>query len=311
MVTKYIILADSKNTSPHVIPRQLTEISGEPLIKRTIRLLKKNGVHDIIVTSHDKRFDDLGAKRYEPLYNEFDPFTLEGYWLNAFPIELLNEPVCFIFGDVYFSENAIKKIVKTPTDSTLFFCAYQNTDSRYIKHHDEPLAYKVADYETFKKHIDIVKKMKNEGKCCREPIVWELYRSINGQDVNIHEMSTNYVAINDESCDIDTIDDIIELEKVIGGNNMIKCEVVKEFTLEKFDELKNIQRKGVDTKGKLYVGDTFECGKAMADYLMGKNDKGIEVVKVIEVEPEVKEEPQEEIKETKPVTFKKKKSSKK
>ena len=67
---------------------------------------------------------------------------------------------------------------------------------------------------------------------------------------------------------------------------MIKCEVIKEFTLEKFDELKNIQRKGIDTKGKLYVGDTFECNKEMADYLMGDNKNKQVVVKVIEVEPE-------------------------
>lgn len=70
---------------------------------------------------------------------------------------------------------------------------------------------------------------------------------------------------------------------------MIKCEVTKEFTLERFDELKNIQRRRIDTKGKLYVGDTFSCTKEMADYLMGKNLKGDVVVKVIEVEPEKEE----------------------
>jgi len=71
---------------------------------------------------------------------------------------------------------------------------------------------------------------------------------------------------------------------------MIKCEVIKEFTLEKFDELKNIQRKGIDTKGKLYVGDTFECSKEMANYLTGNNKNGDVVVRIIEVKPEIKEE---------------------
>lgn len=67
---------------------------------------------------------------------------------------------------------------------------------------------------------------------------------------------------------------------------MIKCEVIKEFTLERFNELKNIKRKGFDTKGKLYVGDIFECDKEMADYLMGDNKDRQVVVKVIEVVPE-------------------------
>ena len=69
---------------------------------------------------------------------------------------------------------------------------------------------------------------------------------------------------------------------------MIKCEVIKEFTLERFDELKNIERKIFNTKGKLYVGDIFECTEEMAEYLTGKNEKGSIVVKVIEVKPEIK-----------------------
>lgn len=102
---------------------------------------------------------------------------------------------------------------------------------------------------------------------------------------------------------------------------MIKCEVIKEFTLGKFEELKNIQRKRIETKGKLYVGDIFECTKEMADYLMGNNKDNETVVKVIEVIPakvEVKiEKPNVEkiVEKTqeiaKPKTTKKKKSSKK
>ena len=71
---------------------------------------------------------------------------------------------------------------------------------------------------------------------------------------------------------------------------MIKCEVIKEFTLEKFNELKNIQRRRINTYGKLYDGDTFECTKEMADYLMGNNKDRQVVVKVIEIIPE-KEKP--------------------
>jgi len=69
---------------------------------------------------------------------------------------------------------------------------------------------------------------------------------------------------------------------------MIKCEVIKEFTLERFDELKNIKRKSIGTNGKLYVGDIFECDKEMVDYLMGNNNNSVVVVKVIEIEPEIK-----------------------
>lgn len=71
---------------------------------------------------------------------------------------------------------------------------------------------------------------------------------------------------------------------------MIKCEVIKEFTLERFDELKNIERKLSNQVGKLFVGDTFECSKEMADYLTGNNKNSDVVVRIIEVKPEIKEE---------------------
>lgn len=318
MVKKYVILADS-NDKTFNIPRQLMEINGEKLVERTIRLLKENGVKDIIVTAKDKRFDGLDAKIYAPSNSDYDYITGKGYWLNAFPFELMDEPICFIWGDVYFSEKAIKTIVETDTDSTLFFCTYKNDTPLYIKHHDEPLAYKVVDINLFQEHIEKVKRLYDKGKTIRHPIVWELYRSINGQDINVHEMTKNYVAINDESCDIDTKNDIIELKKIVGGNNMIKCETIREFSLEKFDELKNVVRYNPNKKqhGKLYVRDTFECDKETADYLMGNNQKGITVIKVIEVIPEedvfekyeeeiIKEEAQE-----KPKKSKKKKASKK
>lgn len=101
---------------------------------------------------------------------------------------------------------------------------------------------------------------------------------------------------------------------------MIKVQVIDEFTLEKFNELKNIERARIDVKGKLFIGDKFECSKEMCDYLLGNNHLNKAVVKVIEVAPEeVKKEETIEIKEEKAeheadlykkVSKKKKKSSK-
>lgn len=286
MVTKYIILANC--SVGFEIPRQLTKINGESLIARTIRLLKENGIEDIIITSCDKRFDNLGARRYEPLYNDYNQENPKSHWLKAFPIELMDEPVVYLFGDVYYSENAIKTIIKEDNDDILFFCTYNNDSPKYIKEHDEPLAFKVHNFDKFKFHIDRLIDMWNNDETIRRPITWELYRSINGLDVNVHQMTGNYIAINDESCDIDTKEDIKKLLKKIGGFEMIKVEVIVEFTLERFDEIKDsLVRRSVDPKSnKLLVGDTFVCEKELADYLMGNNEKGKVVVKVIEVIPE-------------------------
>lgn len=66
---------------------------------------------------------------------------------------------------------------------------------------------------------------------------------------------------------------------------MIKCEVIEQFTLKDFWKLKNIQRKSINVKGTLFIGDTFECDEKMVDYLTGNNPLNKVVVKVIEVEP--------------------------
>ena len=80
---------------------------------------------------------------------------------------------------------------------------------------------------------------------------------------------------------------------------MIKCEVVEDFRLENFKELKNIVRKNVDIEGRLYVGDTFECSEEMAKYLDGGNVLKKKVIKIIEVK--IKEEQDAKIKENAPI----------
>jgi choline kinase len=295
---RYVILAKGGHEG-FKEPRQLSVINGERILDRTIRLLKENGIgsKDIIVTGNYKDLGDVIV--YDPLDNDFDYNTESGYWLNAFSNEFLIEPVCFIWGDVYFSENAIKTIVNTDTDSTLFFCSYQNKSHRYIKEWDEPFAYKVIDTELFKKHIDIVKDLYDKGKTNRHPIVWELYRSINGIDVNKHELNDNVVIINDITCDIDTPKDIENIEKRIG--DMVRVEVTEEVDVGRFDEITEIVRRNAqnDTKGHLFVGDIVTCNEDLANYLNGENRLGRAFAKVIEVIPDEKKAEKVEVKETK------------
>lgn len=310
VINKYVILANS-NDKKFDLPRQLLEVNGETLIGRTIRLLKENGVKDILITASDERFKKYGEV-YTPNSSDYNYGNGMGYWLNAFPYELLNEPVCFIWGDVYFSEEAIKTIVNTESKKDLFFCSYNNNDSRYIKPHDEPFAYKVMDTKNFKKHIEICKKAKDDGTACREPIIWEVYRSIHNQDINEHIMTEDYITINDITCDIDNKEDFDKLLIRLGGIEMIKVEAIDTFTLGRFNELINIERISKETPGKIFKGDKFECTKELSDYLLGKNAYRKAFVKVIEIIPaktQNVEEPKKE--DVKVETKKKKKKSKK
>lgn len=193
-------------------PKQLLEINGERVADRTIRLLKENGVKDIAISSNNPLFDSCNVPR---LINEDNKYILDnngnvGYWLDAF--YKVNEPVCYLWGDVYFSEDAIKTIVNYKTNKNIFF----GTSDALNKYHNdwgEPFAYIVNDYKTFYKAIDDVKELKDKGKCKREPVVWELYRYLHGLDINIQQITEDYVCIDDGTIDIDSPDDINRIGK--------------------------------------------------------------------------------------------------
>ena len=198
---KYIIMCGSNHELLAGTPRQLVKIDGERVVDRTIRLLKENGVDDIAITATDKRFDTCGVKRIE--------YDSKGPWINCFL--RVEEPVCYIFGDVYFSPEAIETIVNTETTSVEFFASAPPFHELYQKKWAEPFAFKVQDPFFFFHKIDIVRKLNDRGEFYRDPIAWEVWQVVKGTPINSIDY-TNYTAINDYTCDIDTAKDAVNLD---------------------------------------------------------------------------------------------------
>lgn len=196
----YIILCGSNHKLIDGTPRQLVDICGERVVDRTIRLLRENGVDDIAITATDERFKTCGV----PIIN-YNSVDKSNTWVNCF--YLTDEPVCYIFGDVYFSPEAIKKIVETQTDSIEFFASAPPFDGRYKKSWAEPFAFKVTDTAYFKQCVEKVKELKRQGKFERDPIAWETWQVIKNTPLN-YLYYGNYTVINDYTCDIDEKKDI-------------------------------------------------------------------------------------------------------
>ena len=327
MVKKYIIMCGGDYVQWKT-PRHFTKVFGEELVARTIRLLRENGIKDISISTNNPAFSKFGVPilEHDNLYIANGIGNVQGDWFNAFyPTK---EPVCYIFGDVFFSPEAIKTIVKTPTDDIELFGSQSPFADNYIKTHEEPFALKVQDIEHFEQALEKTRQLEREHKFWRKALVWEFFTVVKDAPLQkrMGEYTTDYCVINDYTCDIDKKEDVILLKKAIGGIDMVKCEVIEKFTLAKFDELENVQRKSVGEKGLLNVGDTFECSEEMAKYLTGDNAAGKVVVKVIEVIPSKKqeeskvveneeeqtiEEPKEEAVIQKPKATKKSKKNKK
>ena len=183
---KYIIMCggDYKCSEPKHFTKVLND---ERIIDRTIRLLKENGVEDIAISTNNDAFSSCGVPLLKNENNKWDDKVKDkekrGYWLDAYyPYE---DSCVYIYGDVFFTEEAILKIV-----------------------------------ETFRAGIEAVKKLQDDGKLIREAITWELYRYLNNLDVNIHEVSEDtFYVIDDATDDLDSIEKVELILTKLGKNN--------------------------------------------------------------------------------------------
>ena len=203
---KYIIMCGGEYKTWET-PRQLTDICGEPLVRRTIRLLWENGVDDINISSNDPIFEQFGVPvlKHENHYTADYSGITDGYWCEAFyPTD---EPTCYIFGDVVFTPKAIKTIVETETDDIEFFASAPPFAPGYRKNWAEPFALKVVNTEHLKNAISLTKHYADQGLFKRKPIMWELWQVIQGAPIN-HIDYKSYTVINDETCDIDDPNEI-------------------------------------------------------------------------------------------------------
>ena len=210
---KYIIMCGG-NYRKWDTPRQLLKFKGEALVERTIRLLKENNVNDIAISTDNSVFEQFNVPilKHNNSYDAIEYNRCNGHWVDAFyPTD---ESACYIFGDVIFSEEAIKTIVNTPTDDIEFFASAPPFDNRFYKEWAEPFALKVENQKHLHQAISLVKIYDEQGLFTRKPIMWELWQVIKRTPLNMI-FYDNYTVINDYTCDIDEPEDIVKVEGVV------------------------------------------------------------------------------------------------
>ena len=314
----YIVMCGGKYDK-FKTPKQLLKVAGEVIVERTIRLLKENGITDIAISTNNPMFDYIDVPKLRDEDNQFEYWgknetkASRNSWLRAY--YPMNQPVCYIHGDVYFSNEAIKTIVYTKVNDTMFFCSYDEKDGK--KHPcsscgREPFAYKVQNYKRFRRAVDELLEMVDQNKFKYfPPLSWTVYRYLNGLDIgleargygelnNIFNKTGDYIVINDYTNDIDDIKDVERIEKAIGyieGGNMKDCKVK---VIKKFNDYEGKEITNTATFKERVVGDEFVCDYERFQYL--KQNGVVELVEVLpKEEPKAVEEttePTEETKET-------------
>lgn len=228
---KYAIMCGGKYTDVSgPVPRQLIKINGERLVDRTIRLLRQNGVkkEDINITISDIKVLPLYQTCGVNVILNDTTYTYNvhngkssGYWCDGFYD--FGEPTAYLFGDVYFSDDCVRKIVRTPTDDILFFGAAKPFALNYVKPYVEPFAFKVVNRTKFYEATRQFMKLQDEDQFWRSPIAWDLWAVIKGVPVDYDYFKKqtpdifgdNYVAIHDYTCDVDSDKDVALIEHAL------------------------------------------------------------------------------------------------
>ncbi|MCQ2551220.1 MAG: 2-C-methyl-D-erythritol 4-phosphate cytidylyltransferase [Clostridia bacterium] len=197
---KYIIMADGKGTRWGMykdIPKHLIKINGETLLGRTVRLINEMDEEaDVIITSHNPEYEFEGAKRYEPLNNHLE--------IDRFTEELIEDDICFLYGDTFYREDDLKQIIASDVEDLLFF-----GNERSI------IAIKVKDGDLFKSHVDNVRNLFLAGKI-EKCVGWQVYQSFLNLPFGIKKIDKKYVFMDQGSQDFNSPEDYEKNKDIYG-----------------------------------------------------------------------------------------------
>ena len=259
---KYVIMAAgaNKNWNDYLgIPKHMVKIGTEPLIGRTTRLLKENGINDYIITCNNNCYSQFG-QTFEPTRYDCE--------IDRFEETFLQEPVCFLYGDVCYSYEAMKTIVNTETDDILWFGS-----------EGEMFAIKIQNCEHFKQAKAHIKDLYLKGEINR-CICWEIYRYLHNINLTEHIITDDYIKILDGTDDIDfpwDYENFLERMKPLQEKISIIIPYYKTYSLTKtiIEEL-NRQRKWTNTELILVddSGDGEGFAKMVDIYIKNPENRG-------------------------------------
>jgi len=181
--------------------KYLVEIDGEPVYLRTIRLLKELGIEKFYLSSNNEKLK-IHPEYHQATYKsgtDLDRFyDTQEIWNNS------KEDVLFLYGDVYYTKQALKIICETPAKPKFVtFGRYRNKKYPGEKA-NEIFALKIKDKKLFKQSLAKAEKMFKEGKI-KAAQGWQVHRLMlniqptRGGKPNLR----NFVSIEDITTDFD------------------------------------------------------------------------------------------------------------
>jgi hypothetical protein len=166
-------------------------VSGETLLERTVRLVHKfDNTAEVIITSHDKSVNVPGASRYEPKNNVLE--------IDRFTAELIGDDMCFLYGDVLYSEDAIKTVTAHRGRRPLLFFGSDKSICAVL----------IGDGELFRSLYLEVRRRFVEGEIA-ECKGWQVYHLYAGLPLNGRGIGESFVILDSFTRDFNTPEDYL------------------------------------------------------------------------------------------------------
>ncbi len=192
---KYVIMADGKGSRwNNYMGHGKHEIcfEGETLLERTARLLHEfDDSAEVIITSHNEALAVKGAVRYEPKNNVLE--------IDRFTAELISDDMCFLYGDVLYSVEAIKAIISEHGKRPLLFIGSQTSICAVL----------VRDGGLFKDCYEKIRTMFLNGEIS-ECKGWQVYHIYAGLPLETREIGADYLVVDSFTRDFNTPEDYTE-----------------------------------------------------------------------------------------------------
>lgn len=196
------------------VSKHFVGVDGEPILHRTIRLLRSLKIEDIHIVGHDTpdyKIDNthLFVPTNDPKFQEANKY------LNSQSLWNLNGRTIILLGDVYFTEAAIFRIVKDPDPNWRIYCRLhpsKYTGCKYAELFAQ--SFYPKDIDLHREKLLYLVKLKEEGIIQRAS-GWEHYHAMNGETNGSvlrvkPKIFANAINIDDWTEDFDFPEDYIQ-----------------------------------------------------------------------------------------------------
>lgn len=206
---RYVIMANGRGQRWHNyggVPKHLICVDGETLLARTTRLVHElDDTAEVYISSSNPKYETPGAILHSP-----EKYIHE---LDRFCYELITDNVTFLYGDAFYTKEALRTIVSTETKGITFF---GNSNAIF--------GVKAADGELLKAAIDKLFDLIGAGEL-EDAKGWTLYHLVEGMSMAGKEIRGNFTHIEDITSDFNYPSDWDRFQDVAHLKEGSKVEV--------------------------------------------------------------------------------------